>query len=152
MNVSGVPAAVAVGEPEIVPFADSVSPAGSTPSVSAQESGAVPPLALKVAVYARPTCPYGNELVVTLSAASGSGGAAWLLPPPQLHNSGHCNVKSSTVGPTRRRWMSFIPCPLTRSSLNVLSITVQRQTLSPRAGSVYATSRQHTCQAGPRPS
>src|SRR5215468_2171285 len=56
VKVSAVPAAVAVGVPAIAPVAaDSVRPAGRVPLLTAQESGAVPPLAVSDAEYACPT-------------------------------------------------------------------------------------------------
>jgi hypothetical protein len=49
VKVSGVPAAVAVGVPESTPLAARVRPAGGGPALSAQDSGAVPPVAVSVA-------------------------------------------------------------------------------------------------------
>ena len=99
MNVNGVSRAVALGVPEIVPLVDSARPAGSTPLVSVQTSGAVPPVALNVAVYGCPAHPFGSAVVVMLRAGS-AGGDDDL---PQLHNSVHNNVSSraaadSTIG------------------------------------------------------
>jgi hypothetical protein len=49
VKVSGTAAAVAVGVPESAPDDATVSPAGSVPAVSAQERGALPPVATSVA-------------------------------------------------------------------------------------------------------
>jgi hypothetical protein len=49
VKVTGVAAIAVVGMPEIAPLAASVSPAGSAPELTAQDSGAVPPVAANVA-------------------------------------------------------------------------------------------------------
>jgi hypothetical protein len=69
-NVSGVALALAVGVPLIVPV-DGVSdrPAGRVPLVRAQVYGVVPLVAARLAVYAVPTWPFGNEVVVMTSVA-----------------------------------------------------------------------------------
>jgi hypothetical protein len=64
---SALPAAV--GVPEITPELLSVSPAGSAPAVSVQVKGVTPPLAVRVSLYAVPTMPSGNRLVVMVSPA-----------------------------------------------------------------------------------
>ena len=62
--------ATAVGVPVIAPLAPfKLKPAGSVPLVIDQVSGAVPPLAANVVLYATFTCPFGSELVVIASAA-----------------------------------------------------------------------------------
>src|SRR5689334_22027070 len=73
VNVSGVPCAVPLGVPEIAPLLDKARPAGSTPPVSVQTSGALPPVALNVAMYACPAHPFWSEVVVMLRAAPGGG-------------------------------------------------------------------------------
>ena len=49
VKVIGVAAAVAVGVPEITPVDASARPAGSAPGLTAQDSGALPPVAVSVA-------------------------------------------------------------------------------------------------------
>ena len=56
-----------VGTPEIVPAADMLRPAGNP--VALKDSGAVPPEAEKLAVYAVPTVPFGAEVVVITRGA-----------------------------------------------------------------------------------
>ena len=41
----------------------SLSPAGNAPLVVVQFKAGVPPVAMRVALYATPTCPLGKELV-----------------------------------------------------------------------------------------
>jgi len=61
-----VPAAL--GVPAIAPLDDvKLNPEGNEPEVMLQLYGAVPPLAVSVALYAVPCCPLGSELVVILS-------------------------------------------------------------------------------------
>lgn len=54
----------AVGVPEMVPLVDKVRPAGKAPEATLQLYGVVPPLAPSAVEYARPTCPFANEVVV----------------------------------------------------------------------------------------
>src|SRR5215469_5381049 len=111
VKVSAVPAAVAVGVPAIVPVAAaSVRPAGRLPLLSAQESGAVPPLAVSAAEYAWPTCPFGSEDTVMFSAGGGGGGGGGgelEPPPPQLltHNVAS-NTRAKASGSRRSRGAS----------------------------------------------
>jgi hypothetical protein len=53
----------AVGVPEIVPFAASISPAGSDPLAIVHVKGGVPPIAASVWEYAVPTIPVGSDEV-----------------------------------------------------------------------------------------
>ena len=72
----------AVGDPVMSPLPlSSESPAGSDPLVTAQETGAVPPLDARVTpTYGLPACPPGSDAVVMFAAAGdrnrygGSGG------------------------------------------------------------------------------
>lgn len=70
LKVSGVPDTATVGVPVIAPVdAFSESPAGKLPLVSDQAYGVVPPVAVRVAEYGVPTCPFGSEGVVILRGA-----------------------------------------------------------------------------------
>ena len=63
--------ALAVGVPEMIPVPLArLSPAGSDPADTVQESGAVPPDAASVVEYAAPTVALGKELVVMEGAAA----------------------------------------------------------------------------------
>jgi hypothetical protein len=53
-----------LGVPENTPADDRVKPAGSDPVVTENEYGAVPPVAVKVALYGRPTSACGKLVVV----------------------------------------------------------------------------------------
>src|SRR5205085_262509 len=66
VNVA-VPAAV--GVPEMVPSAASVSPAGSAPTVTVHALPPAPPVAARICWYAVPTVPPGRLAVETVSAA-----------------------------------------------------------------------------------
>ena len=56
-----------VGVPEITPPELIVRPAGRLPELVVQLYGVAPPVAAKDWLYATPTCPPGNELVVIAS-------------------------------------------------------------------------------------
>ena len=56
-----------VGVPVMAPVAAfNASPAGSVPLASVHEYGVAPPVAVSMAVYAVPTCPFGSEETETL--------------------------------------------------------------------------------------
>jgi hypothetical protein len=59
-----------VGVPVIEPFAPSVKPAGNVPADTAQLKGGVPPVADTDPVYACPTVPPANEVVVIAGAGA----------------------------------------------------------------------------------
>lgn len=63
-----VPAAV--GVPERVPLAPSARPAGILPEATLQLYGAVPPVAVRVTLYADPTVPLGSDVVVMASGGA----------------------------------------------------------------------------------
>ncbi len=68
---------LAVGVPLITPVAEvSDKPAGRLPAVMLQVYGAMPPLAVNVALYACPAVPEGKLVVVITSGAGGFEGAA----------------------------------------------------------------------------
>ena len=48
------------GDPDNTPFAASVTPSGSAPDESANEYGAMPPVALRPCEYATPNAPSGS--------------------------------------------------------------------------------------------
>jgi hypothetical protein len=78
------PGAVAVGVPEMRPFAVfKLSPAGSEPD-TAHERGAVPPDTATGWEYAVPMVPPGNELVVIDSAAATEMESALEVEAPAL--------------------------------------------------------------------
>src|SRR5438552_651864 len=54
-----------VGVPVILPELLSVRPPGSRPAASAQVTGTMPPLDVRVALYADPTRPLGRDVVRT---------------------------------------------------------------------------------------
>jgi hypothetical protein len=64
---SNVPALV--GEPEMVPFAFSITPCGNVPADVVHVYGGVPPVAARVPVYAWPTVPAGSAFVEIVGAA-----------------------------------------------------------------------------------
>jgi hypothetical protein len=71
LKVSGVALTAAVGVPLMAPvevFSD--SPAGNVPLVSDQLYGVAPPVAFRLALYAVPTWPFGNDVVVMASGAA----------------------------------------------------------------------------------
>jgi hypothetical protein len=73
-KVSARDFAAAVGVPLITPVeAFSERPLGSAPEVNAQLYGAVPPLAVRVAVYAAPTLALGKALVAIDKGATPAG-------------------------------------------------------------------------------
>lgn len=53
-----------VGEPEIAPAAERVSPSGRLPLVSVYEYGAMPPPAMSVCEYEVPMPPFGKDVGV----------------------------------------------------------------------------------------
>lgn len=74
---------VAEGVPEIVPEPPDVpcncSPDGSEPLVTLQVIGSVPPLVWMFWLYAVPTVPLGNDVVVMLNTGLTVMLRAWLL-------------------------------------------------------------------------
>ena len=60
----------AVGVPVMAPVeAFKFKPAGKVPLVMDHVYGVVPPVAVSVALYATPTCPFGREVVATVRVA-----------------------------------------------------------------------------------
>lgn len=71
---------VPVGVPEIAPEEESDNPAGRLPEVIDQLYGAVPPVAVNVALYAVPCVALGNEVVVVTEVAE-EGASTRIVSP-----------------------------------------------------------------------